>query len=147
MPLSRLTALSVMLVVSAGCATTTQAQERSLYQRLGGYDAIAAVTDDFISRLITDPQFTRFFAGFSTDSKKRIRQHIVDQLCEASGGPCIYTGRTMKASHAGLGITERDWEAAAKQLTATLEKFQVPEREKQEVIAAVTRLKPDIIEK
>jgi hemoglobin len=86
-------------------ATPTQAQEKtngSLYQRLGGYDTIAAVCDDFITRFSADPQATRFFAGFGLDSRKRLRQLIVDQLCEATGGPCYYTGRSMKQTHAGM---------------------------------------------
>jgi hemoglobin len=121
--------------------------EKSLYLRLGGYDAIAAVTDDFIGRLVKDPQFTRFFSGFSTDSLKRIRQLIVEQLCAAAGGPCFYTGRDTKKTHAGLGITERDWEASAKLLVASLDKFNVPEKEKNEVLAFVGSLKKDIVEK
>src|SRR5580765_1228894 len=64
----------------------------TLYKRLGGYDAIAAVTDDFLGRLLAEPRFAKFFSGASSDSKARIRQHIVDQLCFATGGPCVYTG-------------------------------------------------------
>src|SRR5262249_30257713 len=100
-----------------------QSQSATLYQRLGGYDALAAVTDDFIGRLVGDPQLKRFFEGFSTDSKGRIRQHIVDFLCQATGGPCKYTGRDMKTAHTGLNITESDWNATVKHLTATLDKF------------------------
>lgn len=118
-----------------------------LYKRLGGYDAIAAVVDDFLVRLIGDPEITRFFGGASTESKKRIRQLVVDQLCAATGGPCIYIGRDMKSSHAGLGITGRDWELAVNHLVATLEKFRVPAKEKNEVLAAISGLKPDIVEK
>src|SRR5688500_18173688 len=79
-----------------------QAQQpagKTLYQRLGGYDAVAAVVDDFVGRLATDKAFVRFFGGLSTDSQKRLRQNVVDQFCEATGGPCFYLGRTMKASH------------------------------------------------
>jgi hemoglobin len=119
----------------------------SLYKRLGGYDAIAAVTDDFIGRLIGDPRFAKFFAGASTDSKGKIRQHVVDQLCNATGGPCLYTGRTMKQSHAGLGITEEDWNASVKHLVASLDKFKVPEAEKAELLAIAGTLKADIVEK
>lgn len=124
-----------------------QAKQNSLYQRLGGYDAIAAVVDDFVGRLIQDPQFSRFFAGLSVDSKKRVRQHIVDQFCAAAGGPCLYTGRDMKTSHTGLGITEADWNAAAKHLVATLDKFKVPQKEKDELLGFVSGLKKDIVEK
>lgn len=120
---------------------------KTLYQRLGGYDAIAAVTDDFIGRLATDKQLARFFGGHSEDSLKRIRQHIVDQLCAATGGPCVYTGRDMKTSHKGMGITEADWNAAAAHLVATLDKFKVPAKEKNEVLGAITALKNDIVEK
>ncbi len=121
--------------------------EKSLYERLGGYNAIAAVVDDFAARQIADPQLGRFYVGHSTDSKKKIRQLIVDQLCEATGGPCIYTGRDMKTSHVGLGITESDFQVGVKLLTATLDKFKVPQKEKEDVFAAVSSLKKDIVEK
>ena len=121
--------------------------EKSLYERLGKYDAIAAVVDDFIGRLLADPQFMRFFSGASADSKGRIRQLIVDQLCSLTGGPCVYLGRDMKKAHAGLGITEADWDASVKHLTAALDKFKVPEKEKSEVLTAVSAFKKDIVEK
>lgn len=120
---------------------------KTLYQRLGGYDAIAAVTDDFIGRLATDKQLSRFFGGHSEDSLKKIRQHVVDQLCAATGGPCVYTGRDMKTSHKGMGISEADWSSAVTHLVATLDKFKVPAKEKGEVLAAVSSLKGDIVEK
>ncbi len=123
------------------------AKPKSLYERLGGYDAIAAVTDDFLARLAGDKQLGRFFPGHSTDSLKKIRQHIVDQLCVATGGPCVYTGRDMKTSHAGMGISEADWNQAAGLLVQTLDKFKVPAAEKGEVLAAVSALKKDIVEK
>lgn len=135
------------LLLTISLAVPTAAQEKSLYQRVGGYDALAAVVDDFIVRLVTDKQFEKFFAGASNDSKKRIRQHILDQFCAATGGPCAYTGRDMKTSHTGLGITNADWDAAAKHLTASLDKFKVPEKEKGEMLAFVTSLKKDIVEK
>jgi hemoglobin len=119
----------------------------SLYKRLGGYDAIAAVTDDFIGRLISDPALRRFFDPFSTDSKARIRQLVVDQLCSATGGPCLYKGRPTKTAHAGAGITEKDWDASIVHLTATLDKFNVPAKEKGEVLALVATLKADIVDK
>jgi hemoglobin len=122
-------------------------EKKSLYQRLGGYDAIAAVTDDFIGRLATDKQLGKFFAGHSEDSLKKIRQHVIDQLCAATGGPCVYTGRDMKTTHKGLGITESDWNVAVGHLTATLDKFKVPAQEKSEVLGALGGLKKDIVEK
>jgi len=136
--------LSLLLLTGSSVA---RAQEKSLYERIGGYNALAAVVDDFVGRLVADKQFERFFAGHSTDSKKRIRQHILDQFCAATGGPCVYTGRDMKTSHAGLGITDADWNAAAKHLVASLDKFKVPEKEKGEVLTFVSSLKKDIVEK
>lgn len=122
-------------------------QQASLYKRLGGYDAVAAVTDDFLARISTDPQLKRFFVGHSSDSLKQIRQHIVDFLCQATGGPCAYHGRDMKTAHTGLGITEDDWSATVKDLTATLDKFKVPDKEKNEVLTAISGLKGDIVGK
>ena len=118
----------------------------SLYKRLGGYDALAAVVDDFIGRLATDPLIAKFFAGHSKDSLGRIRQLVVDQLCAATGGPCVYIGRDMKSSHQGMGIGEAEWQAAVQHLVATLDKFKVPEKEKGEVLALVSTLKADIVE-
>jgi len=122
-------------------------QQKTLYARLGGYDAIAAVVDDFITRLATDKRFEKFFTGFSDDSKKRLRQHILDQFCAAAGGPCVYTGREMRTSHKGLGITEADWDAAAKHLVAALDKYKVPEAEKTDLLAFVGTQKKGIVEK
>src|SRR5215217_7543570 len=120
-------ALSLSLATLWSASAQDGMMKKSLYERLGGYNALAAVVDDFVGRLVADKQFEKFFVGHSIDSKKRIRQHILDQFCAATGGPCIYTGREMKTSHAGLGITENDWDAAARHLTASLDKFKVPE--------------------
>ena len=124
-----------------------ETKEKSLYQRLGGYDAIAAVSDDFIDRLGKGKRLGRFVVGLSEDSKKKLRQHLVDFLCNATGGPCLYLGRDMKTVHKGLGIDEDDWKEGVDALVATLEKFKVPEKEKNEVLAAVSSLKGDIVEK
>jgi len=123
------------------------AQDKSLYHRLGGYDAIAAVTDEFIGRLATDDMEKRFFIGFSTDSKLRIRQHIVDFLCKGAGGPCVYTGRDMKTAHAGSGIAKADWERTVKILVEVLNKFKVPDKEQHELFALLGPLEKDIVEK
>src|ERR1044072_8913895 len=127
--------------------SATKAQDKTLYERLGGYDGIAKVVDDFIGRLIADKQFEKFFIGQSTDSKKKIRNHVIEQFCVAAGGPCVYTGRDMKTTHAGLGITEADWNAAANHLIAALDKYKVDEKSKAEVVAFVSTLKKDIVEK
>jgi hemoglobin len=128
-------------------ATGGGQMKKSLYTRLGGYDAIAAVVDDFIGRLVADKKLTKFFVGHSEDSLKKIRMHVIDQLCAGAGGPCLYTGRDMKTSHHGLGITSDDWDAAANHLVETLDKFKVPAAEKGEVLAFVGTLKKDIVDK
>ena len=138
------TALLAFALFALISAVPAFAQEATLYKRLGGYDAIAAVTDDFLGRLAADAQIGRFFKGHSTDSLKRIRGDVVDFLCGATGGPCTYHGRDMKTSHTGLKITEEDWNVSVKGLVATLEKFNVPAKEKDEVLKAVAGLKGDI---
>jgi hemoglobin len=144
-----LIAFAMLFAANSSPAQTAkpETQEKSLYQRLGGYDAIAAVSDDFIDRLGKSKILGRFVVGLSDDSKKKLRQHLVDFLCNATGGPCLYLGRDMKTSHKGLGIDEKDWEEGVKALVATLEKFKVPDKEKNEVLAAVGSLKKDIVEK
>jgi hemoglobin len=118
----------------------------SLYKRLGGYDALAAVTDDFVGRLATDPKLSKFFVGHSTDSLHHIRQLVLDQLCAATGGPCYYIGRDMKTAHAGLHITDADWDISVMHLKETLAKFMVPAAEQQEVVTTIASLKPQIVE-
>jgi hemoglobin len=138
------------LALAGALATTVSAQApkgASLYKRLGGYDAIAAVTDDFVPRLASDPQLSKYFAGAGKDTQMRIRQHVVDFICNATGGPCLYTGRPMKTAHAGLGISESDWEVSLRHFVATLDRFKVPTQEKDELLAAVSGLKADIVEK
>lgn len=142
-----LTALILALLITPALAMGQGMQEKSLYQRVGGYDALAAVVDDFIGRLVSDKRFEKFFVGHSEDSLKKIRQHIVDQFCAATGGPCVYIGRDMKTTHKGLAITEADWDAAAKHLAGSLDKFKVPDKEKNEILTFVTSLKKDIVEK
>ena len=120
--------------------------EKSLYERMGGYDAIAAATDELLRRLTSDPDIGVYWRGHSTDSMKRDRQLIVDFLCEAIGGPSIYRGRDMKTSHEGLSITERDWEIFVAHISATLDHFSVPEAEKQEFLECAGSLKGEIVE-
>jgi hemoglobin len=148
---NHLTSFLIAITVLLSCAGTARIASAqsgdSLYKRLGGYDALAAVTDDFIIRLATDKTLGRFFVGASDNSKMRIRQLVLDQLCAATGGPCVYIGRDMKTAHKGLGITEEDWNISVKHLLATLAKFKVPEKEQKEVAGAITGLKGDIVEK
>jgi truncated hemoglobin YjbI len=89
-----MTFAAVVPAYTAPPQAAAETQQKSLYQRLGGYDALAAVTDDFIAHLATDPQLGRFFTGLSTDSKIKVRQHVVDFLCLATGGPASTPGGT-----------------------------------------------------
>jgi hemoglobin len=82
----------------------------SLYSRLGGYDAIAAVADDLLPRLMSDPQLGRFWANRAADSIRREKQLLIDFLCANAGGNLYYTGRNMAASHKGMGISASDWD-------------------------------------
>ena len=118
----------------------------SLYKRLGGYDAIAALTDDFIGRLATDKRLSKFFTGLNDTSKQRVRQHVVDLLCQTTGGPCYYLGQDMKTAHKGLNITDADWNAAVEDLTASFDKFNVGQQERSELVAKLMTLKPDIVQ-
>jgi hemoglobin len=126
-------------------AMNAPAAGASLYTRLGGYDALVAVTKDFIGRLATDPQLAKFFTGLNDTSKARVEAHVIDFLCVATGGPCIYTGQDMKTAHTGLHITDADWNTSAAHLTETLNKFKVPQKEQSEVMAAISGLKGDIV--
>ena len=104
----RMSACLAALVAGSVVLSAEQGSAPTLYKRLGGYDAIAAVTDDFLGRLSTDPTLAKFFVGHAKDSLQRIRGHVVDFLCFATGGPCVYRGRDMRRSHGGLGISEAD---------------------------------------
>lgn len=118
----------------------------NLYHRLGGYDAIAAATDDLLARLQADPQLRDYWKGASVDNQRRARQLIVDFMTEAAGGPALYTGRTMKTSHDGMRITDADWEAFMRHAAATLDHVGVAPPERDEVLAFFSGLKGDIVE-
>jgi hemoglobin len=122
--------------------------ERSLYARLGGYDAIAAVVDDLLERLRSDPLLGRFWSSpRSLDADRRERQLAIDFIAASAGGPTFYLGRDMRTTHAGMGITKNDYAAFARNLTATLDKFKVAEPERGQVMAFVASLGPEIVEK
>jgi hemoglobin len=139
--------MAVVAVMALGARAGAAQEKKSLYARLGGYDALAAVTDDFIGNLANDKLVARFLTGLSDDSKVKLRQHVIEFLCDVTGGPCHYSGRDMKTAHKGLGITGADWDASVKDLTMTLDKFKVPAQEKSEVLGAISGLRKDIVEK
>ena len=120
---------------------------QTLYARLGGYDAVTAVVDDLLPRLMADPQLGRFWQNRGEDGLQRERQLLIDFLCYSAGGPLYYTGRDMALSHKGMGISENDWNAFIGHLNATLDKFQVPEPERGEVLAFIESTKADMVEK
>ena len=119
---------------------------KTLYERLGGYDAIAAVASDLLPRLQADPQLARFWQHRGEDGVKREKQLLVDFLCCSAGGPLYYTGRDMKTAHRGMKISESDWSAFLGHLNATLEAFQVPQAERDEVVAFIQSTKADMVE-
>jgi hemoglobin len=122
--------------------------ERSLYARLGGYDAIAAVVDDLQVRLESDSLLGRYWsARRSVETDRRVRQLTIDYIAAAAGGPTFYLGRDMKTAHTGMGLTRADYVAFTRHVVATLEKFRVPERECGEVIAFIASLESQIVEK
>ena len=120
--------------------------DRSLYQRLGGYDAIAAVVSDLLPRLTGDPLLGRFWAHRGEDGLLREKQLLIDFLCHAAGGPLYYTGRAMKPTHTGMRISAADWQAFMGHVQATLDQFKLPPRERGEVLAFVESTRGDIVE-
>ena len=120
--------------------------EKSLYERLGGYDAIAAVVDALMVRIKDDDKLRRFYDHRGADGIAREQQLLVDFLCASTGGPMVYTGRDMKPVHVGMRLDEEDWKRAMAHLTAALDAFEVPEQEKGEVMSFHENLKSEIVE-
>jgi hemoglobin len=126
---------------------TNPTSEKSLYARIGGYDVIAAIVDEFLETFSADPRTTRFTASASLDSRKRNRQFTLDYLAAASGGPTIYVGKDMKTAHAGVGISASEWKIAMDHIAGALVKLKVPERESQELLAIFEAARGDIVER
>ncbi len=120
---------------------------KTLYERLGGYDAIASVVDGLMVKLRGDARLAKYFAGHGEDSMKRLRQMQVNMVCQATGGPCFYPGRDMKTVHTGLGIDGGDWQTAITHLVGVLDSFKVPDAEQKEVLKLMNSIKGDIVEK
>jgi hemoglobin len=119
---------------------------QTLYERLGGYSAIAAVANDLLPRLRSDPQLGRFWAHRGEDGIMREKQLLIDFLCASAGGPMYYRGRDMALTHRGMRISDGDWNVFLGHAAATLAKFQVPEAEQRDVIAFVLSLKNECVE-
>jgi hemoglobin len=119
---------------------------KSLYERLGGYDAIAAVVSDLLPRLRGDPQLAHYWQYRPDDSLNRSKQLLIDFLCSSAGGPVYYTGRDMKTSHKGMKISEAHWSAFLVHLHATLQAFQVPQAARDDLVAFIQSTKMDMVE-
>jgi hemoglobin len=126
--------------------TTNDEQAQTLYQRLGGYDAVAAATDDLLARLQSDPRIKDFWKGASADNRRKARQLIVDFMVEAAGGPAFYVGRDMRKAHQGMQIDDQDWDVFMHHSEATLDHFGVPARERGEVLSFFSSLREDVVE-
>ena len=132
--------------LAMGCSSVDsqpRGATQSLYDRLGGKTAITAVIDRFVANVAGD---TRIKGRFVTTDIARLKNNLVDQVCMATGGPCTYTGRDMKATHAGMSITTGDFNALVQDLVAALDAFKVPENEKTELLGILGPMKKDIVE-
>lgn len=135
--------LSVLLSTGAVAAAETS-KGRSLYDRLGAKEGITTVVDAFVAKVGADKRINGYFA--STDLTK-LKMHMVNQICEATGGPCKYTGRTMKQTHTGMGVTDAAFAALVEDLVATLDEHKVGKAEKEELLGILGPMKGDIVEK
>jgi hemoglobin len=134
--------------VDTGVMTTgDDAKRPSLYKRLGGYDKIAAIIADLFQRLKEDPEFARFGSGRSLDSKSRVQQLTIEQICALAGGPCVYLGRDMRSSHRGLGISEAEWQANREHTAQVLLQHGVEEAERDEFLELFERYREEIVER
>ncbi len=120
--------------------------QKSLYERLGGYDGITAFANDLLPRLQADSQLGRFWQNRGSDGIAREKQLLIDYLCTSAGGPMYYTGRDMKTSHVGMKISESDWSRFLEHAGATMKALKVGKQECDEIVAFVLSLKGDIVE-
>ncbi|MDX2370888.1 MAG: group 1 truncated hemoglobin [Colwellia sp.] len=120
--------------------------EKSLYDRLGGYDGITGFVNNLLPRLESDSQLGRFWQNRGEDGIKREKQLLIDYLCSNAGGPVYYTGRDMKSSHKGMRISESDWSVFLGHAADTMEALSVPKKECDDVVAFVLSLKDDMVE-
>jgi hemoglobin len=129
---------------AAGAHAKPPGGTKSLYARLGGKPAIRAVVNDFVGNVAADKRINKFFAKTNIPNLKR---QLTNQICQGSGGPCKYTGRSMKDAHRGMGVSGADFGALVEDLQKSLNKFKVPAREQGELLAILGPMKKDIVEK
>jgi hemoglobin len=139
----RLKVVTVALCLLALLLGAASAQNKSLYERLGGMDAIKAVVDEFVTRVAADARINKKFARSNID---RLKFELVEQICAATGGPCKYKGLDMKTAHKNMGVTDGEFNALVEDLVAALDKFNVGENEKKELLGILGPLKPQIVE-
>jgi hemoglobin len=138
---------AVLLHVAIGTApAAAQAQGEPLYKRMGGYDVIAAVVDDFFGRFGTDAQLAPFLGGINAAAGARVRQNFIDFFCAQTGGPCLYNGQDMQAAHTGLAIRDAHFEAVVRHFEAAMVAQDVGARERQEILTMLRALKADIVQ-
>ncbi len=147
----RKTVIRVMaaVLVLMTFSTMSVAKGKTLYDNLGGKKGITAVVNDFVGRCATDPRIKAFFTADVQDPKKlaKFKTNLVNQICQAAGGPCKYTGKSMKDAHAGMGISTADFNALVEDLVAALDKFKVAEADKNTLLGVLGPMKSDIVEK
>ena len=141
---------AIAAVMAIGCLNIASAQEmakKSLYSRLGGKKAITAVVDEFVNNVAGDSRINKFFADTAGDKARlaKFKTNLVNQICQASGGPCKYTGKDMKTAHKGMGITDADFTALVEDLVKALDKFKVGATEKNELLGALGGMKDQIV--
>jgi hemoglobin len=115
----------------------------SLYERLGGLDAIRAAVESFVVRCADDDRINR---KFERTDIARLKKMLVDQVCEATGGPCTYTGRDMRETHDGMEVTAGEFDALVEDLVATLDEFEVPKAEQEQLLGLLGPIRDDIVE-
>jgi hemoglobin len=130
------------IVACSSMETMKPMQDQSLYARLGGKPAITAVVDDFIGNVAAD---SRINGRFANANIPHLKMELVDQICAASGGPCTYTGKDMVSAHKGMNIRGPEFDALVEDLVKSLDKFNVPAKEKGELLGALGPLKPAIV--
>src|SRR3954447_7260430 len=118
----------------------------TLYDRLGGYDAIVSVVDDLLARLKADAQLGRFWQHRGEDGVLRERQLLINFLCSSAGGRLMYVGRDMKTAHKGMDISESDWQGFIGHVEVTLTSFEVPVAERTAVLGFIGGIKAEIVE-
>ena len=137
---------TIAAVMAIGCLSIASAQ-KSLFSRLGGKKGITAVVNDFVGNCATDGRINKFFADTAKDPKRlaKFKGNLVDQICQASGGPCKYGGKDMKTAHRGMGITDADFGALVDDLVKALDKNKVDATSKGELLTALGGMKGQIV--